>query len=49
MSEYTGGAARGAPLVSEVGLQFDSAFRALTGHPPLKWQRRLFERLSGVN
>jgi len=26
-------------------LQFDSAFQALTEHSPLRWQRRLFERL----
>ena len=27
------------------GLEFGAAFRALTDHEPLRWQRRLFERL----
>ena len=31
----------------ESPIDFDPAFKALTGHPPFPWQRRLFTRLSG--
>ena len=31
----------------ESPIDFDLAFKALTGHAPFPWQRKLFERLSG--
>ena len=32
-------------LVNKAGISFDWAFEALTGNTPLRWQRRLFNRL----
>lgn len=31
--------------MSTAAIEFDSAFQALTNHPPLRWQRRLFNQL----
>ena len=32
--------------MADANIQFDVAFQALTGYSPLRWQRRLFERLT---